>query len=103
MFFGKLNRSAPEFLSNFDSNPMQYHFKINQRAFFRITILVCFFSISLFSQEKRNIMKDTLDGKLDVSEYLTELHGFIPVPMIISEPAIGNFGVVLAAVFIAPQ
>lgn len=48
-------------------------------------------------------MKDSLDNKFDVSHYLINMHGFLPVLAIISEPALGNFGLVLAPVFISPQ
>ncbi|MFN8417389.1 MAG: glyceraldehyde-3-phosphate dehydrogenase [Cytophagaceae bacterium] len=48
-------------------------------------------------------MKDTLDGKLDMSNMLINMNGFMPVPIILSEPALGNFGVALAAIFISPQ
>jgi hypothetical protein len=46
------------------------------------------------------ILYDTLDGKLDMSRFLIELHGFIPIPFIITEPALGGFGVGMAPVFI---
>lgn len=42
--------------------------------------------------------KDPEDGKLDVSEWLLTRHGFLPVPIIITEPAVG-FGLGLAAAF----
>ncbi len=46
-----------------------------------------------------SMMRDTLDGRLDFSRFLIDMHGFIPVPMIITEPALGGFGGVLAPVF----
>jgi hypothetical protein len=39
--------------------------------------------------EKRSIFTDPEDGQLDASEWLLEKKGFLPVPMIITEPAIG--------------
>ena len=54
-------------------------------------------------QERKALMLDTLDGRFDFSRALVEVHGFIPVPMIITEPALGNFGGVLALVFIKPK
>lgn len=48
-------------------------------------------------------MRDTLDNKIDVSHYLSDLHGFIPIPAIITEPSLGNFGLALAPVFLTPQ
>ncbi|RKZ15487.1 hypothetical protein DRQ53_08915 [bacterium] len=41
---------------------------------------------------------DSQDGKLDVSEYLASSQGLLPVPIIISEPAVG-FGVGLAVAY----
>jgi hypothetical protein len=58
---------------------------------------------SLHAQEKKNTFKDTLDHKFDMSDYIINLHGFVPWPTIITEPALGSFGVGLAAVFISPQ
>ena len=53
--------------------------------------------------KKKSVMIDTLDHKLDFSRYLIEMHGFIPWPSIISEPALGNFGLAMALVFISPK
>jgi hypothetical protein len=44
--------------------------------------------------------KDSLDGKFDLSDYLIEANGFIPVPYIITEPALGGFGMAVIPVFI---
>jgi hypothetical protein len=54
-------------------------------------------------ENKKEIMRDTLDGKIDFSRFLIDAHGFIPVPMIITEPALGSFGGLLAPVFITPK
>jgi hypothetical protein len=37
---------------------------------------------------------------LDLSDYIIDANGFIPIPMIITEPALGGFGVALIPVFI---
>jgi hypothetical protein len=50
------------------------------------------FSISSHSQENKPALGDTLDNRLDLSDYVINLHGFVPYPVIISEPALGNFG-----------
>ena len=52
--------------------------------------------------KKGPILVDTLDHKLDFSNYLINMHGFIPWPSIISEPALGDFGLAMALVFISP-
>src|SRR5690606_33256548 len=49
------------------------------------------------------VLKDSLDGKLDMSDFLIDYHGFIPVPQIITEPALGSIGIMLAPVFIHPN
>lgn len=66
-------------------------------------LILCLMAPSLKAQKPERVLRDSLDNRLDVSYYLSNLHGFIPVPAIISEPALGNFGIVLAPVFIAPQ
>jgi hypothetical protein len=40
-------------------------------------------------QDKRSLFKDPEDGKLDASEWLLERKGFLPVPILITEPAVG--------------
>jgi hypothetical protein len=39
--------------------------------------------------QERSVFRDPEDGELDASEWLLEKKGFLPVPMIITEPAIG--------------
>jgi hypothetical protein len=55
------------------------------------------------NRHKKTLMKDTLDGKLDLSGFLLEANGFIPIPLIITEPALGGFGGVLALAFLSPK
>jgi hypothetical protein len=71
-----------------------------RRANLLCVLLLCT-SCNLVAQEKpRIILRDTLDGKLDLSRFLIEMHGFIPVAFIITEPALGGFGVGVAPVFL---
>ena len=58
---------------------------------------------SIQAAKKKSILRDTVDHKVDFSWYLMDMHGFIPWPTIISEPALGNFGIGMALVFISPQ
>ena len=53
--------------------------------------------------KKKIPLKDTLDGKLDVSAYLVEAHGFLPIPFVITEPALGGIGGALVPMFISPN
>ncbi len=64
-------------------------------------IILLFFLFSAQAQRKsKPSMKDSLDGKLDLSDFIIEANGFIPVPILITEPALGNFGFGVAPVFI---
>ncbi|RAJ06595.1 surface antigen-like protein [Chitinophaga skermanii] len=46
--------------------------------------------------------KDSLDGAFDLSDWVIDAHGFVPVPIPITEPAIG-YGAALMPVFISPR
>jgi hypothetical protein len=61
---------------------------------------------TLYGQGKkkdRSLMKDTLDGKLDVSRYMIDAKGFLPVPFVVTEPALGNLGLAIAPLFLTPK
>jgi len=47
--------------------------------------------------------KDEEDGAFDISNWLMSAHGFIPVPIIITEPAIGYGGGLAVAFFHSPK
>ena len=49
------------------------------------------------------ILKDTLDGKMDFSSFLIDAKGFIPVPFIVTEPAVGGFGLAIVPIFLTPK
>ena len=54
------------------------------------------------AQQKQRVIIDTLDNALDLSHYLYNLHGFLPVIAPITEPAVG-YGASIAAVFFIPK
>lgn len=54
--------------------------------------------VSKGAPEKGSRFKDAQDGAFDCSDYLLTHRGFLPVPMIITEPAVG-YGGGLGAVF----
>ncbi len=54
-------------------------------------------------KSEESLFKDTTDGKFDISRFLIDAKGVIPVPKIITEPALGNFGLMLTPVFIKPN
>ena len=43
-------------------------------------------------QKKGGLFRDPEDGQLDMSEWLLTKKGFLPIPIIITEPAFGGFG-----------
>lgn len=70
-------------------------------------ILLFFSLIPIFglthAQNQKVSFKDSLDNKLDLSDWVLTANGFIPFPSIITEPALGNFGGALFAVFVDPN
>jgi hypothetical protein len=66
------------------------------------SLLLLLVGLGLFAQEtkKKITLKDSLDGKLDLSKYIIEANGFIPLPIIITEPALGGFGGGLVPIFL---
>src|SRR5688572_8295394 len=69
-----------------------------------ILILLLFHGFAaVFCQEKKRVkvsMKDSLDRKFDLSDFIIDANGFVPVLIIITEPAVGGFGGGLVPVFI---
>ena len=62
------------------------------------------FGVSQAQEVKPKVsLKDTLDGKFDFSSFLLQANGFIPVPQLITEPALGGIGMMLAPLFIQPN
>ncbi len=79
----------------------------------QIIILIAFWimAIPAFTQDKDTIpvkkehkitFKDSLDGAFDVSDFLINIHGFLPVPTLVTEPALGGIGGFLGLVFMQP-
>lgn len=54
------------------------------------------------SNGMRGMFRDSEDGRFDMSRWLLEHRGFLPVPIIITDPAVGNGGGVALAFFHAP-
>jgi len=65
-----------------------------------IVPLLCYRNLSAQSPKKNISFKDSLDGKFDVSDYVIYAHGFIPIPLIITEPALGGFGLAMIPIFL---
>ena len=54
-----------------------------------IGLLAACIAATAAAQEKQDLFTDPEDGKLDASAWLLEKKGFLPVPILITEPAIG--------------
>ena len=56
----------------------------------------------MFSRKATARMFDPVDGQLDVSEFLASARGFLPIPIIVTEPAVGYGGGVVG-MFVRPR
>lgn len=73
----------------------------NMKYLLSVAIAMLFSFAVLGQSNKKHIsLKDSLDGKFDLSDYIIDANGFVPVPMIITEPALGGFGGAIIPVFI---
>ena len=81
---------------------------LSDRRFFMRKKTLFLFAFSVLSgfahaQKQKVSFKDSLDHKLDLSDWVLTAHGFIPFPFIITEPALGGFGGALFGVFVDPN
>jgi len=74
---------------------------INKIPFVLLLILLIGLN-DVAAQKKKGVFKDTLDNAFDISNYMYNLHGFLPVPSLITEPAVG-YGGALAGMFFIPK
>ncbi|HYV54732.1 MAG TPA: hypothetical protein VE933_09135, partial [Chitinophagaceae bacterium] len=66
-----------------------------------VAIALLYSFVILSQSNKKHIsLKDSVDGKLDLSDYIIDANGFVPIPFIITEPALGGFGIAIIPVFI---
>jgi hypothetical protein len=56
--------------------------------------------INMMGQNKNVTLKDSLDGALDMSDYIIYANGFLVVPTIITEPALGGIGAAVVPIFL---
>src|SRR5215218_3274869 len=68
-----------------------------------ILSFLVYLSVNCQATKKAISLKDSLDGKFDLSDYIIDANGFVPVPYIITEPALGGFGGALFPVFITKR
>ncbi|KAF2083043.1 BamA/TamA family outer membrane protein [Flavobacterium sharifuzzamanii] len=71
---------------------------IHKKVLFLLWILLSF--NVLHAQKHQTVLKDSLDGAFDLSDFLIYANGFIVVPTIITEPAVGGFGGAVAPIFL---
>lgn len=71
---------------------------ILKNIFFLLWIILSF-NVSN-AQKHHTVLKDSLDGAFDLSDFLIYANGFIVVPTIITEPAVGGFGAAVAPIFL---
>ena len=65
-------------------------------------LVLLLFSMAARAQKakKKISLRDSLDHGIDLSDYIIEANGFIPVPVIVTEPALGGFGGGMVPVFL---
>jgi hypothetical protein len=59
---------------------------------FLMALILSFCTVPAFGNSRFNQFVDPRDGKLDMSQYLAGKTGFLPIPIIISDPAVGYGG-----------
>ncbi len=75
--------------------------KSTQNSLFTVLAVLSIWSPAAWSGWLPEILVDPEDGQLDASAYLASTKGFLPVPIIITEPAVG-FGLGAAVAYFHP-
>jgi hypothetical protein len=65
-----------------------------------LNTLVLLSFTTMMGQKPHITVKDSLDGAFDLSDYIIYAHGFIVVPTVITEPALGGIGGAIVPVFL---
>jgi hypothetical protein len=76
---------------------------MKKRQILRPLLLLCSLLVLSFTaqaQKKHISLRDSIDNALDLSDYIIYAHGFIVVPTIITEPALGGIGGAVVPVFL---
>lgn len=71
----------------------------SRRRHLAVALAFSLFTGSVAAEDWRELLKDPEDGRLDGSRWLLERRGFLPVPIIITEPAVGYGGGLALAFF----
>ncbi len=75
----------------------------NTKLFQKMVLVNVFFLLSfnmMMGQKQHISLRDSLDHAIDLSDYIIYAHGFIVIPSIITEPALGGIGVAVAPIFL---
>lgn len=80
-----------------DSNTKSIKFS---PKFFLINALFILSFTTMMAQKPHISVKDSLDGAFDLSDYIIYAHGFLVVPTLITEPALGGIGGAIVPVFL---
>lgn len=68
-----------------------------------VFLLLLSISFQTLGQKKEKVsFRDKEDGKVDLSDWIIDAHGFIPLPTLITEPAFGGIGGSLGLAFLQP-
>ncbi|AOW10628.1 BamA/TamA family outer membrane protein [Flavobacterium gilvum] len=70
---------------------------------YKLAVIIILFVGFLAKAQTKISYKDTLDGKFDASTMIDNAKGFIPVPILVTEAALGGIGVGLLPLYISPQ
>lgn len=73
--------------------------KTTKKSVLFLLCMILSFNV-LNAQKHHAVLKDSLDGAFDLSDFLIYANGFIVVPTIITEPAVGGFGAAVAPIFL---
>ena len=65
-------------------------------------MISCFIINPAFSQDKKGLFKDSLDNAFDISKWLIDAHGFMPLISPITEPALG-YGAAVVGIYFIPK
>ena len=76
------------------------HTGIQKYTLVLIVTLLGYCHLSAQSPKHKISFKDSLDGKFDLSDYVIYANGFIPIPLVITEPALGGFGLAMIPIFL---
>ena len=73
-----------------------------KKFFILLTVVVSVSSTTILAQKEQSKLRDTLDNALDVSHFLKDLHGILPIAAPITEPAVG-YGATVALLYFIPK